>query len=113
MAKSGSAPLGEFEQMVLLALVRLGPEAYGAAVCTEIEARSGRSVSVSAVHATLDRLEQKRLVRSRLGPSTPQRGGKRKRLYDVLPAGLRSLQATYRSLRNMTEGLEGLLEEPV
>jgi DNA-binding PadR family transcriptional regulator len=105
--------LGEFEQMVMLALLRLGADAYGASVCTEIEKRSGRGVSVSAVHTTLERLELKRLVRSRLGDPTPQRGGKRKRHYEVLAPGLRALQASYRSLRGMTEGLEGLLEEPV
>jgi DNA-binding PadR family transcriptional regulator len=108
-----AAVLGEFEQLVLLALVRLGPDAYGAAVCAEIEARSHRDVSVSAVHTTLERLEQKRLVRSRIGDPTPQRGGKRKRHFEVLAPGLRALQASYRSLRGMTEGLERLLEETV
>jgi hypothetical protein len=63
---------------VLLGLLRLGPEAYGAAVSLEIEQQTGRALSVSAVHATLDRLEDKRLIRSRLGEPTPQRGGKRK-----------------------------------
>ena len=107
------AVLGEFEQMVLLALVRLGAEAYGASVCAEIESRGGRPVTVSAVHTTLERLEQKRLIRSRIGEPTPQRGGKRKRHYEVLAPGMRALQASYRSLRNMTDGLEGLLGEPV
>jgi DNA-binding MarR family transcriptional regulator len=107
------AVLGEFEQLVLLALVRLGPDAYGATVCAQIESRGRRDVSVSAVHTTLDRLEQKGLVRSRIGDPTPQRGGKRKRHFEVLASGLRALQASYRSLRGMTEGLERLLEEPV
>jgi DNA-binding PadR family transcriptional regulator len=104
--------LGEFEQMVMLALLRLGPEAYGAAVCGEIEKRSGRSVSVSAVHTTLDRLEQKGLLKSRVGDPTPQRGGKRKRHYEVAATGMKTLQASYRSLRNMADGLEHLLGEP-
>ena len=110
----GSPPpvLGEFEQMVMLALLRLGPDAYGASVCAEIETRSGRTVSVSAVHTTLDRLEQKGLVRSRVGEPTPQRGGKRKRHYEVAALGMKSLQASYRSLRNMSDGLEDLLGEP-
>ena len=103
--------LGEFEQMVTLALLRLGADAYGAAVCGEIEARSGREVSVSAVHTTLDRLEQKGLVRSRLGEPTPQRGGKRKRHYELSPLGRRALQASYRALRLMADGLEDLLGE--
>jgi PadR family transcriptional regulator, regulatory protein PadR len=104
--------LGEFEQMVMLALLRLGGDAYGATVCSEIERRGGRGVSVSAVHTTLDRLEQKGLAKSRVGEPTPQRGGKRKRHYEIAPLGMKSLQASYRSLRNMADGLEHLLGEP-
>jgi PadR family transcriptional regulator, regulatory protein PadR len=101
--------LGEFEQLVLLGLLRLGPEAYGAAVSLEIEQQTGRAVSVSAVHTTLDRLEDKRLIRSRLGEPTPQRGGKRKRHYEVQPAGVRALQHALAGLRRMTAGLDDLL----
>ena len=101
--------LGEFEQLVLLGLLRLGPEAYGAAISLEIEQQTGRAVSVSAVHTTLDRLEDKRLIRSRLGEPTPQRGGKRKRHYEVLPAGVRALQHALSGLRRMTAGLDDLL----
>lgn len=104
--------LGEFEQIVMLALLRLGPEAYGAAVCAEIERRGGRGVSVSAVHTTLERLEQKGLVKSRVGDPTPQRGGKRKRHFEVNSIGLKALQSSYRSIRNMADGLEHLLGEP-
>ena len=113
MARLAPPPvLGEFEQMVMLALLRLGPDAYGATVCGEIERRSGRGVSVSAVHTTLERLEQKALVKSRVGDPTPQRGGKRKRHYEVGALGMRALQNSYRSLRNMADGLEHLLGEP-
>ncbi len=94
---------------MLLGLLRLGPEAYGAAVSLEIEQQTGRAVSVSAVHTTLDRLEDKRLIRSRLGEPTPQRGGKRKRHYEVLPAGVRALQHALGGLRRMTAGLDDLL----
>lgn len=104
--------LGEFEQIVMLALLRLGNDAYGATVCAEIETRSGRGVSVSAVHTTLERLEQKGLVRSRIGDPTPQRGGKRKRHYEMAALGVKALQASYRSIRNMADGLEHLLGEP-
>lgn len=104
--------LGEFEQMVMLALLRLGPDAYGAAVCGEIEKQGARSVSVSAVHTTLERLEHKGLVKSRVGDPTPQRGGKRKRHYEVAALGMKSLQASYRSFRRMADGLEDLLGEP-
>jgi DNA-binding PadR family transcriptional regulator len=107
-----SAPvLGEFEQLVLLALLRLGRDGYGASVSVEIEQHSGRTVSVSAVHTTLDRLEEKGFVRSRLGEPTPQRGGKRKRHYEVLPAGVRALQHAMRALRRMSDGLDDLLGE--
>jgi PadR family transcriptional regulator, regulatory protein PadR len=113
MTKGTPPPvLGEFEQLVMLALLRLGPDAYGAAVCSEIEKRGGRGVSVSAVHTTLDRLEQKGLVKSRVGEPTPQRGGKRKRHYEVAAFGMKALQASYRSLRKMADGLEHLLGEP-
>ena len=101
--------LGEFEQLILLALLRLGREAYGAAISLEIEEQTGRAVSVSAVHTTLDRLEEKGFIRSRLGDPTPQRGGKRKRHYDVQPSGVRALQHALRGLRRMTAGLEHLL----
>jgi DNA-binding PadR family transcriptional regulator len=111
MTRTPPPVLGEFEQIVLLALLRLGPGAYGALVCAEIEQRSGRGVSVSAVHTTLERLEQKGLVRSRIGDPTPQRGGKRKRHYEMSPLGVKALQAAYRSLRNMADGIEHLLGE--
>lgn len=104
--------LGEFEQLVLLALLRLGADAYGAAVALEIEAQTSRSVSVSAVHTTLDRLEEKGLIRSRLGDPAPHRGGKRKRHYEVQPAGVRALRHALRGLRRMTAGLDDLLGDP-
>ena len=110
---AGFTILGEFEQLVLLAVLRLGREAYGASVSLEIEAHSGRDVSVAAVHTTLDRLEHKGFTRSRLGDPTPQRGGKRKRHYEVTPAGVRALQHSMRALRRMTKGLEDLLGESI
>jgi DNA-binding PadR family transcriptional regulator len=112
MSRTPLPVLGEFEQMVLLALLRLGADAYGAVVCGEIEKRSGRDVSVSSVHTTLERLEQKGLVKSRIGDPTPQRGGKRKRHYEVAPLGLKALQASYGSIKRMADGLEHLLGEP-
>jgi DNA-binding PadR family transcriptional regulator len=106
------AVIGEFEQLVLLAVLRLGESAYGAAITEEIETTGGREVSISAVHTTLDRLEQKGLVRSRMGEPTPLRGGKRKRHFEVLPPGVRALRASYRSIRRLARGLESLLEDP-
>lgn len=112
MTRTPPRSLGEFEQIVMLALLRLGPDAYGVSICGEIEKRSGRGVSVSAVHTTLERLELKGLVRSRVGNPTPQRGGKRKRHFEMAALGMKALQASYRSIRNMAEGLEDLLGEP-
>jgi len=112
--KRSSAPalnLGEFEQLVLLTLLRLGPDAYGATVQAEIENRGGRAVSVSAVYTTLDRLESKGLVRSRIGDPTPQRGGKRKKHYEIRPAGTEALRESYELLKRMTKGIEGHLEK--
>ena len=111
MSRQTPPILGEFEQIVMLALLRLGTDAYGATVCAEIEKRSGRGVSVSAVHTTLERLEQKGLVKSRIGDPTPQRGGKRKRHYEVAALGMKALQASYRSIRSMADGIEHLLGE--
>jgi PadR family transcriptional regulator, regulatory protein PadR len=103
-------PLGEFEQMVLLALVRLGPEAYGATVRREIELRAQRDLSISAVYTTLERLEQKGLVRSRIGEPTAERGGRRRRHFELLPLGARSLRDAYNALTGMTAGIERRLK---
>jgi DNA-binding PadR family transcriptional regulator len=97
--------LGEFEQMVLLALVRLGPDAYGATIKREIETRTGRELSISAVYITLGRLETKGLVRSRIGEPTPQRGGRRRKHVVLLPAGRRAITQAYRHFKVMVEGL--------
>jgi PadR family transcriptional regulator, regulatory protein PadR len=97
--------LGEFEQLILLALVRLGDDAYGVTIREAIEARTGRAVSPGALYTALDRLEKRGLVASRLGEPTPQRGGKRKRLYTLQPAGERALARVYESLRLMANGM--------
>ena len=104
ITKAESA-LGEFEQLVLLALVRLGPEAYGATIRREIEARTGRDLAISAVYITLDRLEVKGLVRSRIGDPTPQRGGRRRKHCVILPAGRRAIAHACRAFGQMVEGL--------
>lgn len=104
--------LGEFEQLVLLALMRLGAEAYGVVIRDEIEQQTGRRVTLGAVYTTLLRLENKRLIASRLGESTPQRGGRRKKYYRPLAAGRRELAASLEALRSMTHGLTPGLELP-
>ena len=103
-------PLGEFEQLVLLALLRLGPEAYGVSVRREIETRAGRDVSISAVYTTLERLERKGLVRSRAGEPTAERGGRRRKHFELLPAGARALKLAHEAFTNMSAGLERRLK---
>lgn len=83
--------LGSFEQAVLLAIVRLDEGAYGRAILKEVQARLERDVAAGAVQATLERLERKGLVRSRVGSGTPIRDGRARRFYTVLAEGLRAL----------------------
>jgi DNA-binding PadR family transcriptional regulator len=97
--------LGDFEQRILFALIRLGEDAYGVTIRESIEARTGRAVSPGALYTALDRLEKRGLVASRLGEPTPQRGGKRKRLYTLQPAGQRALARAYETLRQMASGV--------
>src|SRR5215207_1079321 len=106
MGDGMEARLAELEQLVLLALVRLGDDAYGVAVQREIARRTGRDTSFGTVYATLARLEAKGLVASRLGESTPERGGRRKKYFSPLPAGLKALRSSLRALRTMTRGLD-------
>jgi PadR family transcriptional regulator PadR len=97
--------LGEFEHVVLLALLRLVDNAYGVSVRQEIEQRTGREVSIGAIYATLDRLERKGYVTSRLGDSTPERGGRSKRFFRVTAQGRTAVNRTHDALQRMTEGL--------
>ena len=97
--------IGDFEQLILLALVRLDADAYGASIRTEIEKRTGRTIAAGALYTALDRMEKRGLVVSRLGDPTPERGGKRKRLYTLQPTGERALARVYESLRLMAGGL--------
>jgi DNA-binding PadR family transcriptional regulator len=103
-------PLGEFEQLVLMTLLRLGDGAYGASVAAEITARTGRDVALGAIYTTLDRLETKHLVRSRIGEPSAVRGGRRKRHFALTAKGEAALQASWQRLKMAAEGLEPLLE---
>lgn len=97
--------LGEFEQIVLLAILRLGDEAYGVAIREEIRCRTGRSTAPGALYTTLDRLEQKGFVSSRLGDPTPERGGRAKRFYAVSAAGAAAVERAQRSYQSLLKGL--------
>ena len=98
--------LGEFEQIVLLAILRLGEGAYGVPMRHEIERRTGRHVSVGALYSTLDRLESKRYVHSWFADATPQRGGRSKRYFRLLPEGLEALARSKSMLDRMWQGVK-------
>jgi DNA-binding PadR family transcriptional regulator len=98
--------LGAFEQAVLLSIVRLGDGAYGRAIHKEVHERLQREVSAGAVHATLERLQAKRLVASRLGAGTPIRDGRARRFYRVQPAGLRALNDARAAVDVLWHGLK-------
>jgi PadR family transcriptional regulator, regulatory protein PadR len=97
--------LGEMELMVLLALVRLGDDAYGVPVSKELLNIAGREVALGSIYAALDRLERKGLVTSSLGDPTPERGGRAKRYFRVTPAGVRALKMTRRALTKLWTGI--------
>ena len=90
--------LGNFELMVLLALIRLGEDAYGVPISQAIEESTGRDVLVGSVYAALERLEEKGFVSSRVGEPTPERGGRAKRYFRITAKGLRQVRETRRAL---------------
>jgi len=100
-----AAYLGEFEQIVLLAILRLEERAYGVPIRQEIAARAGRQVTVGALYATLDRLESKGFVHSWFADPTPQRGGRSRRYFQVLPKGLEALSESRAMFQNMWRGI--------
>jgi len=96
--------LGAFEQAVLLAILRLGEDAYGRAILKEVQARLARDVVAGAVHATLERLTKKGLVVSRLGTGTPLRGGRARRYYRLQAKGVRALNDARAAVDNLWHG---------
>lgn len=100
-----SKNLGEFEILVLAALIRLGADAYGVTIRSEIEERTGRSVTVGALYSTLTRLEAKSYVTSRVGGATAERGGRAKRFFDITATGQLQLERSLSRLHNMLEGV--------
>jgi len=106
MAKRDS--LGDFELMVMLAVMRLGNDAYGVPITREIEQQCGREVALGSVYATLERLEGKGLVSSAIGKPTPERGGKAKRYFRITKNGLRKVQDTRKVLIKLWQGIPEL-----
>jgi DNA-binding PadR family transcriptional regulator len=103
-------PLGEFELLVLLATLNLGDEAYPVSIAREIETRTGRKADRTAVLITLQRLEDKELVSSRFGDSTPERGGRPKRYFKAKARGVQAVRDSLDRIRTMTLGLEAVLK---
>jgi DNA-binding PadR family transcriptional regulator len=102
--------LGDIEHLVLLAILRLGPDAYGIPILDEVSAQSGRDVSRATVYVALKRLEQKGLVSSRLGDSTPERGGRAKRFFKLKPSGLKALRESRAMFLNLWRDYESVLD---
>ena len=97
--------LGEFEQLLLFALLRVGDDAYGVTLRREIETRTSRVVSAGAVYTAMERLEARGFVSSAIGEPTPQRGGKRKKHYKLEKAGAKALARSHASLSAMARGV--------
>jgi DNA-binding PadR family transcriptional regulator len=106
-----SANLGEFEQLVLLAVLQLGDDARALDLRESIETKAERSVSRGALYATLDRLESKAFLTWTVEESTPERGGIPRRVYSVTPDGVEALRTYRRAVLRLSEGLEAALGE--
>ena len=105
-------PLAEFELLVMLAALRLGPdEAYSVSIVDDIEQKTGRSVRRANVYTTLERLENKGMVSTRLGDPRPERGGKARRLVTVEPDGLAAVRATTGAILSMVGDLGEMISE--
>ncbi len=98
--------LGDFEQLVLLAILRLGDEAYGVTVRAELADRAGRTIAPGALYTAFERLEAKGLITSRMGDPTPQRGGRAKRYVSVTAAGMRALTRAVQAYERLLDGLD-------
>jgi len=104
--------MGELEQLILLAILRLGPDAYGLSIARELETQAGRRLSRGALYTTLDRLEAKGFLRWTLEAGGPERRLLPKRVYVVLPRGVSALRSSQRVLRRMWRGLDTLKGQP-
>ena len=103
---------GEFELLVLLAILRLGGDAYGVTIREELERETSRTLTLGTVYKTLGRLEGKGHLRTRVAPPTRERGGRRKKLYDLTATGMDAVRRSLADLRQLAEGLEPELRLP-
>jgi PadR family transcriptional regulator PadR len=97
--------LGNFELMVMSAVLKVGDEAYGIPIASEVESATGRNVLLGSVYAALERLESKGLVKSWLGDPTPERGGRAKKYFALTPKGLREVHRSRKALMTLWRGL--------
>jgi PadR family transcriptional regulator, regulatory protein PadR len=110
--KHAAASLGEFELLVLLSTLSLGDTAYPVSIAADIETRTGRTASRTAVLITLERLQDKGLLTSRYGDPTPVRGGRAKRYFRARPQALHAVRQSLARIKTMTAGLESVLKLP-
>lgn len=103
---SPHSPLGEFEHIVLLTLLRLGKDAYGMSVRSSIHESIKRDISIGAIYTTLDRLQDKGYVKSRLGEATSKRGGRAKKYFEVTAQGRRALKEVRENLEVLWQGIQ-------
>ena len=106
--KKQEEPLGSLEHLVLLAVMRLGDDAYGVTVRREIHGTAGRDLSIGAIYSTLVRLEAKGFVKSLTGEPTAERGGRAKRYFRLTASGKAALQNTHSTIQKMSAGIKGL-----
>jgi len=102
---SAALNLGEFEQLILLAILRLGDDAYGVTIRAQLAERAGRNIAPGALYTALERLESKRAIVSRMGDPTPQRGGRAKRYVKVTPVGMEALTRALQAYERLMDGL--------
>ena len=105
---SGSESISNFELMVMLALIRLGDEAYGVKICDEVATQSERDVALGSVYAALERLQDRGFVASSVGDPTPERGGRAKRYFNITGKGIDVVRQTQQTLTRMWRGLSAL-----
>jgi DNA-binding PadR family transcriptional regulator len=103
--------MGEFEQLLLFAVLRLGNHAYGVRIRQEIASRAGKDVAAGAVYTGLDRLQTRGFVSSQEGETAPSRGGRRRKYYRLEPAGALALEASYSTVHAMADGTLDVLRE--
>jgi DNA-binding PadR family transcriptional regulator len=105
--------IGEFEYLILTSAARLGTDAYGASIRSEIENATGRRCSIGALYTTLDRLEAKGFIKTWMGESTPERGGRSKRLVQITAAGVKEASHFFKTVTRISKGVSWTANRPI